>query len=142
MTQKTRQKWVSRYIIICIYNKIMLNWKKGLCGALHLDALFQTKKNLNILNDPGPRNTGNKIKKIIKREKRKKIFRFFKNKPCFRAADWKNHQNFSPKKRYLVKTYIISERSEDGLSSHTLNSISKFLMKNRLFWRGGVALIA
>ncbi len=63
MTQKKRQKWVSSYINVCIYNKKQSLIKKGLCGALHLDALFQTNKNFNILKDTGPRTLGNKIKK-------------------------------------------------------------------------------
>ena len=44
MTQKMRQKWVSGYIIVGIYNKKQSLTKRGLCGALHLDMLFQTKK--------------------------------------------------------------------------------------------------
>jgi len=35
--------------------------KKGLYSARHPDMLFLTKKNLNILNEPGPRNLGQKM---------------------------------------------------------------------------------
>jgi hypothetical protein len=107
--------------------------KKGLCGALHPNMLFQTKENLNILKEPGPRNPGQKIKKIINREKTKKIFRFFENKASFRVGDYRNHQNFPPKKWYWKKSYIISERARCGLSSHAFISISKFLTKIDFF---------
>jgi hypothetical protein len=75
-TQKRRQKWVSSHINVCIYNKKKAQLKKGLCGALHLDTLFQTKKNLNKLIEPGPRNPCLKIKKTINREKRKNFLDF------------------------------------------------------------------
>ncbi len=35
-----------------------------------------------------------------------------------------------------IKNHIISERSEDGLSSHAFISISKFLTKIDFFWGG------
>jgi hypothetical protein len=57
--------------------------KKGLCGALHPNMLFQTKKNLNILKELGPRNPGQKIKKIITEKKRKRFFGFSKTRLVF-----------------------------------------------------------
>jgi hypothetical protein len=66
MAQKKRQKWVFSHISAYIYNKKQSLIKKGLCGDLHLDALFQTKKKINMLIGPGPRNPCTKIKKIIK----------------------------------------------------------------------------
>ena len=71
---KNVQKWVSSYINLCIYNKVSAYLKKGLCGALHLDTLFQTKKNLNLLNDTRPRNLGNKIKKSQIEKKEQHFF--------------------------------------------------------------------
>ena len=44
MTQKMRQKRLPGYISIFISNRRNFNSKKGLCGDLHLDMLFQTKQ--------------------------------------------------------------------------------------------------
>ena len=50
------------YIIACIYNKNKLNLKKGLCHALQLDMLFQTKKQLTVQNEDSSRNLGYEIR--------------------------------------------------------------------------------
>ena len=55
----------------------------------------------------------------------------------FSVVNHRNHPNFPPKKRHLEKNYIISERSEDGLSSHAFISIWNFLTKVDFFEGGG-----
>ena len=63
MTQKMRQKWLPSYINIFISNRRKLNSEKRFCGAPHPDMLFQTKKELAILNKPGTRKIRQKLKK-------------------------------------------------------------------------------
>ncbi len=97
-TQKRCQKWVSSHINVCIYNKKKAQLKKGLCGALHLDTLVQTKKNLNILIEPGPRNPCLKINKIINREKTKNFLDF----------SWKMHIFQRKSLKVLVKNEVLN----------------------------------
>jgi hypothetical protein len=74
MTQKRRQKWVSSYIIVCIYNKKQSLVKKRTLWCPASRRALSNKKNLNILTEPGPRNLGNKIQKITNRQTEKSIF--------------------------------------------------------------------
>ena len=46
---------------------------------------------------------------------------------------------FSQERQFWIKNHIISERSEDGLSSYVFISILKFLTKIDFFWGGGGA---
>jgi hypothetical protein len=55
----------------------------------------------------------------------------------FQAPDSRKPQNFQPEKRFWIKNRIISERSDDGLSSHAFISISKFLTKIEFLGVGG-----
>ena len=61
MTQKMRQKRLPSYINNFISNRRKINSKKELCGALHLDMLFSTKKKLKIFDEPGMRNIHQEI---------------------------------------------------------------------------------
>ena len=46
---KNGQKQLPSYINIFISNRRKLNLKKGLCGAPHLDMLFQTKNGIKYI---------------------------------------------------------------------------------------------
>ena len=64
--------------------------------------------------------------------------RFSKNNHIFHAAGYRNRQNFRTNKEHWIKKHIISERSEDGLSSYVFISISKFFAKIDFFRGGGL----
>ena len=71
-----------------------------------------------------------------KSRKNEKDFLFFWEKACFSSSWLQKSSKFLAKKEVLNKNHIISERSEDGLSSYVLISILKFLKKIDFFLVG------
>ena len=69
-----------------------------------------------------------------KLRKNEKDFLFFWKKACFSNSWLQKSSKFLAKKEVSDKNHIISERSEDGLSSYVFISILKFLTKIDFFW--------
>ena len=103
--------------------------KNGLPGALHLDVLFQTKKKERVQHELPIWNLVCAIEKPDF-EKKRKTFSILSEKAIFFNG---NRQKFWAKKRYLIKSYSVSERAKRGLSSYTFISILKFLAKIDFF---------
>jgi hypothetical protein len=59
--------------------------------------------------------------------------RFSLKKSHFYAVNDGNHPKFWSKKGDLIESYSVSERADDGLSSHACISISMFLTKTDFF---------
>ncbi len=77
-----------------------------------------------------------RLKKRILR-KNEKHFLFFLKNAYFSSKSWKSSPKILIKEEVLGKNHIISERTEDGLSSHAIISISTFLTKIVFFGEGG-----
>ncbi len=136
--KKARKKWVSSHISAYIYIiKAKLNLKKGLCGALRLDALFQAKK-FTYVNMVWTEKSLSEDQKIINRDKTKKIF----PKQCWFSSSWRQKSSkFSGKKKVLKKKLSFLKDLKTGYRPMHLSQFRNFWRKLTFFWGGGLNMI-
>ena len=129
------KKWRSYYKIAYQYNDNKALSKRALIGTAVFDALSNKKKCLTLYRVIADFRWRCVVQPPFW-EKMKKIFGFFKKPLVFRIGVVKSLENFSEKRRYRRKVFIVYERANDGLSPHVFISILTILPKTNFFEEG------